>query len=278
MEYIGLIKLALYVIICVLLFLVLFFGGKREKTEQEEYLLHLMSNHITTGKFQKFKEKYELFISQYGADFNLGIIKVEQLIVIKICVILLFTILVSQIVEVPWSLIAGIAVGWKFPDFIIKLIDKEDNEKIFKDMKALYDTLRIQQSAGIYITTSLMHLYKVVRCKRLKAALKQLSSDILSEKNVEKAVNILSAKFKNEYINEFVSMVSQSVQTGQMMQMLNQINKQMLNFEEVMNRRREDAINRKMLIIIMLLFIGILALTMYAALGSDVMSSANFYN
>lgn len=274
MQYLDVIKAAVLLIIPVLLFLTVYMGRKGERTEQEDYLLYLQ-NSRTAGRLKKRTEKLELYISRYGADVNLGINKAEQLIIMKAISVVFFFILANELIELKWAVVIGMA-GWKFPDFLINLMNREDNEKIFGDMKALYDTLRIQQSAGIYITTSLMYSYKVVRCKRFKTALKQLSSDIMSEKDIVKAINVLSVKFKNEQIDEFVSMVSQSVQTGQMVEMLNQVNKQLINIEKAINKKKEDAIERKMLVIMLLLFVGIIAVVLYAALGSDLMSTGNF--
>ena len=181
----------------------------------------------------------------------------------------------SQVVGMPVILLIGV-VGWKFPDIVIKLINREDNEKIFKDMKMLYDSLRIQQSAGIFITNSLMHSYRIVRCKRLKAALRSLSSDIMLDKDIDKALNALSTKFKNDNIDEFVSIISQSVQTGRMRDMLEQINKQMQNMEDIINQKRQSAVDSRMLIIMMMLFLGIIAMTIYGAFNSGALAEINF--
>lgn len=276
MEVFDLIKGILSAVIPLLVFLILIFGKKDNSEERQDYLLTLMENKTKDSRlWSRYIEGRELFISRYGADYNLGISRVKQLLILKVCGVVFFIMLGSQVVGMPLILLTGI-VGWKFPDMIIKILNKDDNKKIFSDMKMLYDSLRIQQSAGIFITNSLMYSYRIVRCKRLKAALRSLSSDIMMNKDIGRALNALSTKFKNDNIDEFVSIISQSVQTGRMRDMLEQINKQMQNMEDIINQKRENAVDSKMLIIMMLLFLGIIAMTVYGAFNSGVISEIQF--
>ena len=276
MEVFDLIRGILTVVIPLLVFLILIFGKKDNSEEHQDYLLTLMENKSRNSKlWNRYIEKMELLISRYGADYNLGISKVKQLLILKVCSMAFYIFVGSQVVGMPVILLIGV-VGWKFPDIVIKLINREDNEKIFKDMKMLYDSLRIQQSAGIFITNSLMHSYRIVRCKRLKAALRSLSSDIMLDKDIDKALNALSTKFKNDNIDEFVSIISQSVQTGRMRDMLEQINKQMQNMEDIINQKRQSAVDSRMLIIMMMLFLGIIAMTIYGAFNSGALAEINF--
>lgn len=272
MKTLVIIRGILLVVIPLLVFLILILGRKNEDEEHQDYLLYLMNNKNRESRlWNRYREKVELFISRYGADYNLGINKVGQLIMLKVCFMAFFALVASQVVSLPFIPFIGMA-GWKFPDLIIRLLNKEDNEKIFRDLKRLYDSLRIQQSAGIFITNSLMYSYRIVRNKRLKAALKSLSSDIMSDKDIDRALNGLSIKFKNDNIDEFVSIISQSIQTGRMVDMLEQINKQMQNMEDTINQKRENAVDNKMLIIMMMLFLGIMAMTIFGAFNSSFLS------
>ncbi len=272
MEVFDLIKNMLSVVIPLLVFLILLFGKKDNTEERQDHLITLMENKSKTGRlWNRYIEGRELFISRYGADYNLGISRVKQLLTLKICSVVFFIFLGSQVVGMPVILLVG-AAGWKFPDMVIKMLNKEDNEKIFKDMKILYDSLRIQQSAGIFITNSLMYSYRIVKCKRLKTALRSLSGELMLNKDIGRALDALSTKFKNDNIDEFVSIISQSVQTGRMRDMLEQINKQMQNMEDIINQKRENAVDSKMLLIMMLLFLGIIAMTVYGAFNSSMLA------
>ncbi len=272
MEVFDLIKNMLSVVIPLLVFLILLFGKKDNSEERQDHLITLMENKSKTGRlWNRYTEGRELFISRYGADYNLGISRVKQLLILKICSVVFFIFLGSQVVGMPVILLIGVA-GWKFPDMVIKMLNKEDNEKIFKDMKILYDSLRIQQSAGIFITNSLMYSYRIVKCKRLKTALRSLSGELMLNKDIGRALDALSTKFKNDNIDEFVSIISQSVQTGRMRDMLEQINKQMQNMEDIINQKRENAVDSKMLLIMMLLFLGIIAMTVYGAFNSSMLA------
>lgn len=272
MEVLDLIKVILIVVIPLLVFLILILGKKDNTEERQDHLITLMENKSKTGRlWNRYIEGRELFISKYGADYSLSISRVKQLLILKACSMAFFILSGSQVTGMPAMLLIGVA-GWKFPDMVIKMQNKADNEKIFKDMKMLYDSLRIQQTAGIFITNSLMYSYRIVKCKRLKAALRSLSGELMMNKDIGRALDVLSTKFKNDNIDEFVSIISQSVQTGRMRDMLEQINKQMQNMEDIINQKRENAVDSKMLLIMMLLFLGIIAMTVYGAFNSSMLA------
>lgn len=269
-------KAALLFIIPALAFGIVIVGRRRDRSEEREYLSDVLKGRgaIKGSYIKKKADETNLFLSQYGAEYNLGIRRIWQYATLKIfCAICTF-VTALQLMSPIFSFICGI-FGYMFPTMLIKSLNKSNNEKMFGDLKALYDTLRIQQSAGIYITNAILDCYLVVKNRRLKSALRQISGDILSEKDIAKAVSTLSLKFRNDYIDEFVTIISQSVQTGQMVKILEEINRQMINIEDVMNGRREAAIDRRMMIIQVLMFIGILAAAIY---GLAVSGAASVYS
>lgn len=277
MKLLEMIRFAMLLIIPVIVFAVIITGRKRDLSDEQEYLLGILKSR-GGGKNKYIARKTDemnLFLSQYGAEYNLGISRVWQFMALKfICMAGVF-ITALQLLNPIFSFMCSI-FGYLFPNFLVRMLNKADNENMFSDLKALYDTLRIQQSAGIYITNAILDCYLVVKSKRLKSALKQVSSDILSDKDIVRAVSTLTVKFRNDYIDEFVTIISQSVQTGQMIKILEEINKQMMNIEDVMNGRKEAAIDRKMMIIQILLFIGILAAAVYGLAVSGAESVYNF--
>lgn len=264
MEVLKVIKTILYVTIPLCIFLIGIFNKKQDRSEVEEYLLNVIQKKGTyENKYLRQKiDKLNLFLSQHGADFNLGISKIWQYIALRLFIALGIFLVSNEILNIWFSIALGI-IGLYVPDVIVKELNKSDNEKMFQDLKAVYDTLRIQTSAGIYVTNALMDCYLVVKNKRLKKALKQLSIDIIGDRDIDRAVNSLSVKFHNDYIDEFVTIITQFIQTGQLVKVLEELNKQMINIEDLMNQKRESKVERKMLTIVLLFFVGILAIAIY---------------
>ena len=223
---------------------------------------------------KSYRDKIEGYLIRYGAGFNMGIKKVWQYYLIKLAASLICMFIASHFVRKNWLLCFGL-VGYIAVDILIREMNKMDNDEMFADLKTLYDTFRIQQTAGIYLTNAIVDSYLMVKNKRLKEALKQVSKEIMSERDIVKAVENMSQKFRNDYIDEFVTVIVQSVETGQMVNMLEQINHQMINIEDVLNQKRESRIERKMLIIELLMFIGILAMAIYGLSYSAVTSIRN---
>lgn len=214
------------------------------------------------------------YLIRYGADYNLGIKRAWQFFLLKILTFAAVYLLGLKITNSAVALAAGI-LGFFAPNMLVQKMNDMDNDEMFGDLKAIYDTLRIQQSAGVYITNALMDCYLMVRNKRLKTAMKELSRNIVSEKDISKALNILSEKFRNDYIDELVVSVNQSVQTGQITKILEEINKQMLHIEENINIKKEKSVERTMTMIEILLYVGILGIALY---GLAVSASTSIYN
>lgn len=226
------------------------------------------------GKIERKIIETNKYLIRYGADYNLGIKKAWQFLVLKILSFAVVYLLGLKITNSTVALAAGI-LGFFAPNMLVKSLNEMDNDEMFGDLKAIYDTLRIQQSAGVYITNALMDCYLMVRNKRLKTAMKELSRNIVSEKDISKALNILSEKFRNDYIDELVVSVNQSVKTGQITKILEEINKQMLHIEENINIKKEKSVERTMTMIEILLYVGILGIALY---GLAVSASTSIYN
>ena len=260
----NLIRTIVFMLIPFSVFVIIVARSKKNSSEEEEYLESILKkrNEEEKGFLLKRNDSINLFLSQYGAEYNLGINRAWQFVALKSFCSIGVILISSQVISIPFALICGV-LGYMFPTILVKLMNNSDNESMVTDLKAIYDTLRIQQSAGIFISNSLTDCYLVIKNKRLKKAMKEVSGEILAERDIAKAINSLSVKFRNDYIDEFVTIVTQSVQTGQLTKILEEISKQMIGIEEIINVRRENAIDRKLTTIIILIFIGIFAAALY---------------
>lgn len=269
----NIIRVVTFILIPILVFIIIIASRREEVSEEEEYLTNILRkrNDGEKGFLLKRADNINLFLSQYGAGYNLGISIAWQFILLKLLCSLGIILIFSQFVNITFALLCG-ALGYMFPVILVKAMNNSDNENMVTDLKAIYDTLRIQQSAGIFISNALTDCYLVIKNKRLKMAMKEVSGKILAERDIEKAISLLSVKFRNDYIDEFVTIITQSVQTGQLTKILEEISKQMINIEEIINIRKENAVDRKVTTIMILIFIGIFAAAIYG-LGVSGMGS-----
>lgn len=171
-----------------------------------------------------------------------------------------------MILGLQFNLFAGLAllpIGYFGLDFIINMSDKADNDKMLADIEDVYDTLRIQTKAGVYITSVLTDCYLVVKNTRLKSAFLKLTSDIAAKNDIDTALDDFRGKFRNEYIDTLVIIIKQSMQTGQAAKMFDDIREQIADIDAAMLINEKNSINSKIIFVQMIVYVAIIVVAVY---------------
>lgn len=174
--------------------------------------------------------------------------------------------LFAMILGMQLNLFAGLLllpIGYFGLDFIINMSDKADNDKMLSDIEDVYDTLRIQTKAGVYITSVLTDCYLVVKNKRLKSAFLKLTSDIAAKNDIDTALDDFRGKFRNEYIDTLVIIIKQSMQTGQAAKMFEDIREQISDINAAMVINEKNYINSKIILVQMIVYVAIIVVSVY---------------
>ncbi|CUQ30660.1 hypothetical protein [Clostridium baratii] len=213
----------------------------------------------------KLYENIDKNLSRYGIKYMFNWITPATYILIKLAICLLFLVVLLIKTNILIAIISSICLYFVF-DFILKLSNTMDNEEILLDLKRVYDTLRIQTKAGVFLTSSLSECYLVVTNKRLKTALLDLNNKITKERNVQTTIDEFNIKFDNKYIDTFCIVVKQSLQNGKTVQILNDLSIQIQDIEEALNLKREERIKMKLELFQFLIFIGMLAILIFGVI------------
>ena len=174
--------------------------------------------------------------------------------------------LFMMILGIQINLLLGLVlvpVGYFGVDFIVNMSDKDDNEKMLADIEDVYDTLRIQTKAGVYITSVLTDCYLVCKNKRLKSAFLKLTSDIAAKNDIEASLDDFRCKFRNEYIDTLVIIIKQSMQTGQAAKMFEDIRAQIADIDAAMIIQQKNQINSKIIFVQMIVYVSIIVVAVY---------------
>lgn len=161
-------------------------------------------------------------------------------------------------------LIISVIAGANIPNVFIKMSNSMDNDMMLDDIKIMYDTLRIQSKAGVYIADILTECYMLVRTTRLKAALRELSNHIYTKHDLSSGLQDFSSKFKNVYIDMLVMTIEQSLKSGQTIQMFQDIAQQIQQVEYALYEKEKRRAENKMLAYQLAVYFGILMLVVYA--------------
>lgn len=164
--------------------------------------------------------------------------------------------------------IIGLILGYFGLDLIFMQSNKSDNKNMLDDIKTIYDTLRIQTKAGVYITSVIADCYLVAHNKRFKDALLRLTSDIAAKNDIEDALEKFRNKFSNEYIDTLVVIIKQSMQTGQAAKMFDDIKNQITDIDAAMMMNEKISIQTKIVIVEVLLYSAIIFVSIYIAVAS----------
>lgn len=157
-------------------------------------------------------------------------------------------------------------VGFKLPDMIAMEGNKKDNAMILEDIKDIFDILRLQTKAGVFLTNALSECYLTVKNDRLKQALFQMTTSIIAKHDIEGAVKEFKRMFDNIYINSFAISIGQSLETGQAAQMFSDMSKQIESIDKAIIISEREKIKKQVTAIQLLLYCGIIAAIIYIAL------------
>ncbi len=209
-----------------------------------------------------YRKQIEEFLSNQGVDYMFQKkIKYKEWLIIKG----LFSVLGLGLglgEGLGWAIIFAY-LGWCFPTILVRISNRSDNYAMLEDIKEIYDTLRIQTKAGVYLTHSLGECYLGVRHPRLKAALLDLSNGMLAKTDLNIELDLFSKKFQNSYVHTLCIIIKQSMESGQMLQSLGDISEQLADMQHTLAIREREALERKIQILELLFFVGVLGISFY---------------
>lgn len=213
------------------------------------------------------------YLSKYGV-FYMFHNKIDPLLylIIKCFCGLLGIFIVVKAGLFIWLFLPSALLGFYIPDFLFHISNRSDNEEMMDDIKSMYDTLRIQTKAGVFLTSSLSECYLAVRNRRLKTALLELTSKIIAKNDIESAVDEFNLQFDNKYIDILCMIIKQSLESGQSVQILADLAGQMKDIQHAISLIEKERLDRKIQLLQMLIFMGVLAICIYG-LGSEITRS-----
>lgn len=217
-------------------------------------------------------DSIQKFLNTKGATYMFGeAANPVTYMLIKILVLLLLFMAGMSLEGILVAVLLALT-GFFLPDILLTVSNSSDNDAMLEDIKCVYDTLRIQTKAGVFLTASLSECYLAVRNRRLKSALLELTNDISTRREIDDALERFNEKFDCGQIDIFCIVIRQSMESGRSVKVLEDLSLQMNDLQRAINMKEKEALDRKVQIIELLIFMGLLAVTVYS-LGVEVMSS-----
>lgn len=274
LEHVVLLKNILLFVLPILLFTILMkVNWKTGVVKAGQTGADFAGRILKKSKLNCFKyDSIQKFLTNKGAVFMFG----EAANPVTFLVLKIFAFLLLVMVGISFdSIVVGILLGifgFFMPDILLTLSNSMDNDAMLSDIKCIYDTLRIQTKAGVYLSSSLCECYLAVKNRRLKSALLELTNDISTRRDMEDALERFNEKFDCGQIDIFCIVIRQSLESGRSVKVLEDLSLQMNDLQKAINAKEKEALDRKVQVIELLLFVGLLAVTVYS-MGVEVLSS-----
>ncbi|MBQ2803429.1 MAG: type II secretion system F family protein [Lachnospiraceae bacterium] len=156
---------------------------------------------------------------------------------------------------------------FSLPEWLLMYLNKKDNERMLPEMKLVYHALAIQIRAGVYVTDALAECYGSVQEKRLKQALLDLAGDIVMKSDIYEALERFQGKFDNRYIDSLCITLLQACESGQAVELLNDMSEQLKDMEETLMNHKKSSLDRSITFYQLGILVAVLGVIIYACIS-----------
>lgn len=238
--------------------------------------LYKINNRLKENKNRIFDyQKLMDFLIKNGASYHIGK-TIEPIRYIAIQIVFSAMGILIGIKYHPLVSFVLAIVAFQLPKLYIIYANKQDNEKILSEIKLIFNSLSIQISAGIYVTDALTECYGIIKDKRLKHSLKDLSGEIIMKSNVNDSLTKFQNRFDNRYIDSLCLIIIQSLESGQAIDLLKDIGEQIKDMEANLLQKRKGKLDRNTTFCLLGIMTVILSVVIYACISQVMQASLTF--
>lgn len=214
-------------------------------------------------------ERIDTYLRAKGGYYMFDWLEPFTFMMIKFGVAILFFIVGLSLIKnnLLLALIIGavLAVGGFFAfDLLINVANDSDNDDMLNDIKSIFDTLKIQTKAGVFLSYSLSECYLIVKNARLKAAMLEMTNKIVIKNDIETAVTEFNKCFENSYIDTLCVTIKQSLESGKSVQILEDLSTQIADMQHAINIREREQMDSRIQLLEVLVFVGLIGSVLYA--------------
>ena len=221
-------------------------------------------------------ERIDYYLRSHGGYYMFKWLNPASFLMTKSAIALIIFILLLLIIKANIAIVLicsaiGAFAGFFVLDLLIDASNNEDNDNMLSDIKTIFDTLRTQAKAGVFLTNSLAECYMIVGNDRLKEALLDMTNKITIQNDIEDAVKDFNKKFDNQYIDTLCITILQSMESGKSVQILDDLSKQIADMQSAINIKEQEKLDAKIQIIELLIFVGLVVSVLYGLVTQMMM-------
>lgn len=211
-------------------------------------------------------QRTEEMLRRNGAVFHYGKwVSPERFLALKILFATLGFLFCSRF-NLFYASCAGLGL-YLLPGLLLRHLNKKDNEKMLPEIKLVYQAMSMQIQAGIYVTDALTECYGGVQDARLKKALLELAGDIVMKGDTFHALEKFQGQFDNRHIDSLCITILQALESGQAVELLNDIGEQLKDMETAILERRKGNLDRSITFYQLGVLAAVLGVALYACVS-----------
>lgn len=162
--------------------------------------------------------------------------------------------------------ILGFIIGLFCPVIFLNISNQSDNEKMLTDIRNIFEMLKIQAHAGVYIVDAIENCEKKIKSKRLKTAVDKLLSSIYMSQEITLTLDEFNSSFDNKYIDTLVIIIKQAMESGYSVNQLDSGFEQMLDVENAICIKKENSTERNTQLLQVMFMAGIIAMAVFCSI------------
>ncbi|MCM1045760.1 MAG: hypothetical protein NC417_09630 [Candidatus Gastranaerophilales bacterium] len=225
-----------------------------------EEFMGLLKEGRQTGEWYLRKNRWLL---KNGAAFHYGV-WINPVTYLALCIVMGtggFLILAG--ISLVYGVL-GMAIFALLPHILLEYLNRKDNELALPEIKLVYHALEMQIRAGVYVTDALAECYGSVQERRLQQALLDLAGDIVMKADIYEALERFQGKFDNRYIDALCITILQALESGQAVELLNDIGEQLKDMEAAVLLHKKGSLDRSITFYQLGILVAVLGITLYA--------------
>ena len=219
-------------------------------------------------------QETSLFLQEHGASEHFGKwIDPVKYLAIRLCLAAVGFIL--GIGYHPFLAFAGVVIGYQLPVIALLYLNNKDNDRMTLQIQTLYSLLQVQIHAGVPMADALAESYQSFPAGRLKNALQDFSGTLYMG-SFERALEDFNHKFDNGFIDSMCVILLQARESGQAMDLLRDISKQITDMQAALQLKKKEKLNQLTTFCLLGIMAAMIGLALYAFAGQMYSAVGSF--
>lgn len=219
-------------------------------------------------------QKKLCWLNKNGAVFHYGKwLDPLWYLVLKIVAALLGVVICVGVAP-EYAVVAAVFL-YALPGWLLNYLNVKDNEAMLPELRLVYHALEIQIRAGVYVTDALAECYGCVQERRLKQAFLDLAGDIVMKADIYESLEHFQKKFDNRYIDALCITLLQALESGQAVELLNDISEQIKDMELTVMGRKKGSLDRSITFYQLGILAAVLGVVLYACVTQMFAAAVN---